>query len=107
MALTITLGFLGVLIVLLGIGTNWALNIRAERLIQAEDERVKNLIKEMREGTENLMKDMRQSTEISINNARQSTADLIREIKETQLYIASLIKSDGEKTRELINKVIK
>jgi len=96
MALTITLGFLGILIVLLGIGTNWALNIRAERLIQAEDERVKNLIKEMR-----------QSTEISINNARQSTADLIREIKETQLYIASLIKSDGEKTRELINKVIK
>ena len=45
-----------------------------------------------------------------IDEGNKRTQELIREMdkrhQETMEYLGSLIKADGEKTRELINKVI-
>jgi hypothetical protein len=76
--------FLGFLSVVMAFVLSWNTN----KLVRTEDERAKRMIEE----------------------GNRRTQELIREMdkrhQETMEYLGSLIKADGEKTRELINKVL-
>jgi len=92
------LGFLSVLLRLLAV---W--EAKKDRYFsKTEDEKVKNLVRELGE--------MTKETQKKIEEGNRRTQELIREMdkrhQETMEYLGSLIKADGEKTRELINKVI-
>ena len=92
---------LGFLSVLLGLLAVWEAS-RTDILVKTEDERAKNLVRELGE--------MTKETQKMIDEGNKRTQELIREMdkrhQETMEYLGSLIKADGEKTRELINKVL-
>ncbi len=79
--------FLGFLSVGLGVGAIVFANIlskRTDQLVKIEDERAKSLISE----------------------TQKMIAEMDKRHQETMEYLGSLIKADGEKTRELINKFL-
>ena len=76
--------FLGFLSVVMALVLSW----RTERLIKTEDERAKKMIDEGNKRVENIIKEMDERHQ------------------ETLHYLGTLIKADGEKTRELINKFL-
>jgi DNA-directed RNA polymerase subunit F len=81
------LGFLSVLLRLLAV---W--EAKKDRYFsKTEDEKVKNLVRELGEMTKETQKMIER---------------MDKRHQETMEYLGSLIKADGEKTRELINKVI-
>jgi len=99
---------LGFLSVLLGLLAVWEAK-RTDILVKTEDERAKSLIRELGE--------MTKETQKMIDEGNKRTQELMAETQkmiekmdkrhqETMEYLGSLIKADGEKTRELINKVI-
>jgi DNA-directed RNA polymerase subunit F len=81
---------LGFLSVLLGLLAVWEAK-RTDILVKTEDERAKNLVRELGEMTKETQKMIER---------------MDKRHQETMEYLGSLIKADGEKTRELINKVI-
>jgi hypothetical protein len=86
--------FLGFLSVGLGVGAIVFANIlsrRTDALIKTEDERAKSLIRELGEMTKETQKMIER---------------MDKRHQETMEYLGSLIKADGEKTRELINKIL-
>jgi hypothetical protein len=86
--------FLGFLSVGLGVGAIVFANILSRRtdvLIKTEDERAKSLIRELGEMTKETQKMIER---------------MDKRHQETMEYLGSLIKADGEKTRELINKIL-
>jgi DNA-directed RNA polymerase subunit F len=86
--------FLGFLSVGLGVGAIVFANILSKRtdvLIKTEDERAKSLIRELGEMTKETQKMIER---------------MDKRHQETMEYLGSLIKADGEKTRELINKIL-
>ena len=86
--------FLGFLSVGLGAGAIVFANIlsrRTDELIRTEDERAKNLISE---------------TQKMIEKMDKRHEETMRYLQQSLDYLGSLIKADGEKTRELINKVL-
>ena len=90
--------FLGFLSVVMAFVLSWNTN----RLVRTEDERAKSLIKELG--------GMTKKTQKMIDEGNRRTQEMMQEIderhQETLYYLGSLIKADGEKTRELINKVL-
>jgi len=93
--------FLGFLSVGLGVGAIIFANIlsrRTDQLVKTEDERAKSLIGETQKMIEKM--DERLS---KMDERHQET---LRYLQQSLNYLGSLIKADGEKTRELINKVL-
>jgi hypothetical protein len=90
--------FLGFLSVGLGVGAIVFANIlskRTDALIKTEDERAKSLIKET------------QGIIVKMDKEHKEMMERIDERhNETMHYLGMLIKADGEKTRELINKIL-
>jgi len=76
--------FLGFLSVVMAFVLSWNTN----KLVRTEDERAKRMIEEGNKRTQEMIKEMD------------------KRHQETMEYLGSLIKADGEKTRELINKVL-
>ena len=74
--------FLGFLSVVMALVLSWNTN----KLVKTEDERAKKMIDEGNRRTQEMM------------------AEMDKRHRETMEYLGSLIKADGEKTRELINK---
>jgi len=86
--------FLGFLSVGLGVGAIVFANILSKRtdvLIKTEDERAKSLTRELGKMTKETQKMIER---------------MDKRHQETMEYLGSLIKADGEKTRELINKIL-
>jgi nitrate reductase assembly molybdenum cofactor insertion protein NarJ len=79
--------FLGFLSVVMAFVLSWNTN----KLVRTEDERAKNLIKE---------------TQKIIEKMDERLVEMQREHRETIQWLATLIKTDGQQTRELINKVL-
>jgi len=77
--------FLGFLSVVMAFVLSWNTN----KLVRTEDERAKSLIRELGEMTKETQKMIER---------------MDKRHQETMEYLGSLIKADGEKTRELINK---
>ena len=96
---------LGFLSVLLGLLAVWEAK-RTDILVKTEDERAKRMIVEGNRRTQEMIAE----TQKMIEEGNRRTQELIREMdkrhQETMEYLGSLIKADGEKTRELINKVL-
>jgi len=84
MFLSFFLGFLSVVMV-------FVLSWNTNKLVRTEDERAKNLIKE---------------TQKMIEKMDERLVEMQREHRETIQWLATLIKTDGQQTRELINKVL-
>jgi DNA-directed RNA polymerase subunit F len=80
--------FLGFLSVVMAFVLSWNTN----KLVRTEDERAKSLIAET------------QKMIVEMQNQHRET---IRYLQQSLDYLGSLIKVDGERTRELINKVLK
>ena len=125
---------LGLLSIGLGAGAIFFANIlskRTDELIRTEDERAKNLIRELGEmtketqkmieegnrRTQEMIEEGNRRTQEMIEEGNRRTQEMIREmdkrhqetiryLQQSLDYLGSLIKADGEKTRELINKVI-
>jgi biopolymer transport protein ExbB/TolQ len=104
--------FLGFLSVGLGVGSIVFANILSKRtdvLIKTEDERAKNLIRELGEMTKETQKmidEGNRRTQEMIAETQKMIERMDKRHQETMEYLGSLIKADGEKTRELINKVL-
>jgi DNA-directed RNA polymerase subunit F len=79
--------FLGFLSVVMAFVLSWNTN----KLVRTEDERAKSLIRELGEMTKETQKMIER---------------MDKRHQETMEYLGSLIKADGEKTRELINKIL-
>ena len=93
--------FLGFLSVGLGVGAIVFANILSKRtdvLIKTEDERAKNLIAE----TQKMIAKMDERL-VKMDERHLET---MRYLQQSLDYLGSLIKADGEKTRELINKIL-
>jgi DNA-directed RNA polymerase subunit F len=84
MFLSFFLGFLSVVMV-------FVLSWNTNKLVRTEDERAKNLIKE---------------TQKMIEKMDERLVEMQREHRETIQWLATLIKTDGQQARELINKVL-
>jgi len=76
--------FLGFLSIVMALVLSWNTN----KLVKTEDERAKKMIDEGNRRTQEMI------------------AEIDKRHQETMEYLGSLIKADGEKTRELINKVL-
>jgi DNA topoisomerase VI subunit B len=111
--------FLGFLSVGLGVGAIVFANILSKRtdvLIKTEDERAKNLIRELGEMTIETQKmidegnrrtqEMIAETQKMMERMDKRHQETMRYLQQSLDYLGSLIKADGEKTRELINKVL-
>jgi len=79
--------FLGFLSVVMAFVLSWNTN----KLVRTEDERAKSLIRELGEMTKETQKMIER---------------MDKRHQETMEYLGSLIKADGEKTKELINKIL-
>jgi len=79
--------FLGFLSVVMAFVLSWNTN----KLVRTEDERAKSLIRE---------------TQKMIEKMDERLVEMQREHRETIQWLATLIKTDGQQTRELINKVL-
>jgi hypothetical protein len=93
--------FLGFLSVGLGVGAIVFANMLSKRtdvLIKTEDERAKNLIAE----TQKMIAKMDERL-VKMDERHLET---MRYLQQSLDYLGSLIKADGEKTRELINKIL-
>ena len=93
--------FLGFLSVGLGAGAIAFANIlsrRTDQLIKTEDERAKSLISE----TQKMIEKMDERLE----KMDERHFEVLKSIEETQRYIATLIKAQGEEAKQLINKVL-
>jgi len=100
--------FLGFLSIGLGVSAIIFANIlsrRTDQLVKTEDERAKSLIGE----TQRMIDEGNRRAQEMIMEMQKEYRELIIEMdkrhQETMEYLGSLIKADGEKTRELINKV--
>jgi len=83
--------FLGFLSVVMAFVLSWNTN----KLVRTEDERAKRMIDEGNRRTQEMMAETQKMIE-----------RMDKRHQETMEYLGSLIKADGEKTRELINKVL-
>ena len=81
--------FLGFLSVVMALVLSWNTN----KLVKTEDERAKKMIDEGNRRTQEM-----------IAETQKMMAEMDKRHRETMEYLGSLIKADGEKTRELINK---
>jgi rubrerythrin len=119
--------FLGFLSVVMAFVLSWNTN----KLVRTEDERAKSLIRELGEmtketqkmieegnkRTQELIEEGNRRVQKMIEEGNRRTQEMIREmdkrhqetiryLQQSLDYLGSLIKADGEKTRELINKVL-
>jgi len=83
--------FLGFLSVVMAFVLSWNTN----KLVRTEDERAKRMIDEGNRRTQEMIAETQKMIE-----------RMDKRHQETMEYLGSLIKADGEKTRELINKVL-
>jgi len=101
--------FLGFLSVVMAFVLSWNTN----KLVRTEDERAKRMIEEGNRRTQEMIAE----TQKMIEEGNRRTQEMIREmdkrhqetmryLQQSLDYLGSLIKADGEKTRELINKVL-
>jgi F0F1-type ATP synthase membrane subunit b/b' len=104
--------FLGFLSVGLGVGAIVFANILSKRtdvLIKTEDERAKSLIKELGEmtkETQKMIEEGNRRTQEMIREMDKRHQETMRYLQQSLDYLGSLIKADGQQTRELINKIL-
>jgi Na+/phosphate symporter len=118
--------FLGFLSVGLGVGAIVFANILSRRtdvLIKTEDERAKNLIRELGEMTIETQKmidegnrrtqemiaetqKMMERMDERLEKMDERHLETMRYLQQSLDYLGSLIKADGQQTRELINKIL-
>jgi len=101
--------FLGFLSVVMALVLSWNTN----KLVKTEDERAKRMIEEGNKRTQEMIERMDREYREMIADTQKMIAEMDRRHQETMRYLSqsldylgSLIKADGEKTRELINKVL-
>jgi sensor histidine kinase YesM len=108
--------FLGFLSVVMAFVLSWNTN----KLVRTEDERAKSLIKELGEmakETQKMIEEGNKRTQELIEEGNRRTQEMIREmdkrhqetiryLQQSLDYLGSLIKADGQQTRELINKIL-
>ncbi len=104
--------FLGFLSVVVAIVLPIVLGRRTDELIRTEDERAKSLISETQKMIERMdiahreiLQRMDERTE-KIGEILGKMDERLEKMDDTLRFIGTLIKSEGEKTRELINKVL-
>ena len=85
--------FLGFLSVVMALVLSWNTN----KLVKTEDERAKKMIEEGNRRTQEMIERMSREH-------KEVLKEMDKRHQETMEYLGSLIKADGEKTRELINK---
>ena len=90
--------FLGFLSVVMAFVLSWNTN----KLVRTEDERAKRMIDEGNKRTQEMIAETQKMME-RMDERHQET---MRYLQQSLDYLGSLIKADGEKTRELINKVL-
>jgi len=90
--------FLGFLSVVMAFVLSWNTN----KLVRTEDERAKRMIDEGNKRTQEMIAE----TQKMIERMDERHQETMRYLQQSLDYLGSLIKADGEKTRELINKVI-
>jgi len=90
--------FLGFLSVVMAFVLSWNTN----KLVRTEDERAKSLIRE----TQRMIEEGNKRTQEMIREMDKRHQETMRYLQQSLDYLGSLIKADGEKTRELINKVL-
>jgi len=106
---------LGFLSVLLGLLAVWEAK-RTDILVKTEDERAKNLIRELGEMTKETQKmidegnkrtqEIMAETQKMIERMDLRNNEMLKSIQETERYVATLVKLQGEEVKELINKVL-
>jgi sensor histidine kinase YesM len=90
--------FLGFLSVVMAFVLSWNTN----KLVRTEDERAKRMIDEGNKRTQEMIAE----TQKMIERMDKRHQETMRYLQQSLDYLGSLIKADGEKTRELINKVL-
>jgi len=90
--------FLGFLSVVMAFVLSWNTN----KLVRTEDERAKRMIDEGNKRTQEMIAETQKMME-RMDERHQET---MRYLQQSLDYLGSLIKADGEKTRELINKIL-
>jgi sensor histidine kinase YesM len=90
--------FLGFLSVVMAFVLSWNTN----KLVRTEDERAKRMIDEGNKRTQEMIAE----TQKMIERMDERHQETMRYLQQSLDYLGSLIKADGEKTRELINKVL-
>jgi len=94
--------FLGFLSVVMALVLSWNTN----KLVKTEDERAKKMIDEGNRRTQEMIAETQKMIVEMQKEHRELMEDMDKRHQETMEYLGSLIKADGEKTRELINKVL-
>ena len=101
--------FLGFLSVVMAFVLSWNTN----KLVRTEDERAKRMIdegnrraQEMIAETQKMIEEGNRRTQELIREMDKRHQETMRYLQQSLEYLGSLIKADGEKTRELINKVL-
>jgi len=89
-----------VILGLFGLVIAWLLSVRTDKLIKSEDERAKRMIDESRKETQQTLIKMEEGL-------REMLERMDYRWEEGLLYISSLISKEEEKTRELINQILR
>ena len=92
--------FLGFLSVVMALILSWNTN----KLVRTEDERAKKMIEEGNRRTQEMIAETQKMISAMEKEHRELIKEMDKRHRETMEYLGSLIKADGEKTRELINK---
>ncbi len=80
----------------------FVLSWNTNKLVRTEDERAKSLIRE----TQRMIDEGNKRTQEMIREMDKRHQETMRYLQQSLDYLGSLIKADGEKTRELINKIL-
>jgi len=97
--------FLGFLSVVMAFVLSWNTN----KLVRTEDERAKRMIDEGNKRTQEMIAEtqkMMERMDERLEKMDERHLETMRYLQQSLDYLGSLIKADGEKTRELINKVL-
>ena len=99
---------LGFLSVLLGLLAVWQAK-RTDILVKSEDERAKKIIDEGNKRTQEMMLEtqkMMAETQKMMAETQKIIERMDERHKETLYYLGTLIKTEGEEVKELINKML-
>jgi sensor histidine kinase YesM len=97
--------FLGFLSVVMAFVLSWNTN----KLVRTEDERAKRMIDEGNKRTQEMIAEtqkMIEKMDERLEKMDERHLETMRYLQQSLDYLGSLIKADGEKTRELINKIL-
>ena len=97
--------FLGFLSVVMAFVLSWNTN----KLVRTEDERAKRMIDEGNKRTQEMIAEtqkMIEKMDERLEKMDERHLETMRYLQQSLDYLGSLIKADGQQTRELINKIL-